>query len=73
MFVLREAQALGLCGVVRNLPNGNVEVCAEGERSALEQLMAKLRAGPRGADVRDVAVDWLDYTHEHDDFSIAYD
>jgi acylphosphatase len=73
MFVYKEATALGLRGEVRNLPDGRVEVRAEGERARLEPLVERLKAGPRGADVAEVAVEWLDYSHEYDEFRIAYD
>lgn len=73
MFVLREAQALGLCGRVRNRADGTVEVVAEGERSSLEQLVAKLHKGPPAAVVSQVVLEWEEYTHEYDDFAIAYD
>jgi acylphosphatase len=73
MFVLREAQALGLGGMVRNLPDGRVEVAAEGERPKLERLVERLQAGPRGAVVSSVNVDWLEYSHDFDEFRIEYD
>jgi acylphosphatase len=73
MFVLREAQSLGLCGWVRNRPDGTVEVLAEGDRLRLERLGERLRKGPSGAHVTDVALDWAEYSHQFDDFSIAYD
>lgn len=72
MFVLREAQALGLCGFVRNMPDGRVEVVAEGERPKLEQLVERLRTGPRGAVVVDVDLSWSEYNHDFSDFSIDY-
>ncbi len=72
MFTLREAQALGLKGRVRNLPDGRVEVHAEGERDKLEKLVEKLRQGPPGAVVENVQVDWDEYQHEYDDFQIDY-
>lgn len=72
MFVLREAQPLGICGIVRNLPDGRVEVLAEGKRSELERLLERLRIGPRGAVVTDVDVVWSEYRHDFDDFSISY-
>jgi acylphosphatase len=72
MFVLREAQGLGLCGTVRNLPDGRVEVCAEGDRQKLEQLLARLKVGPRGAVVQNVDANWTGYRHEYDEFSISY-
>lgn len=58
VFVLREAARLGLRGYVRNLPNGTVEVVAEGPRSLLEQFLAALRRGPRAAEITWVDVTW---------------
>jgi len=48
---LQQAQALGLCGWVRNLADGRVEVWYEGEEQALEQLSRWLRQGPAEARV----------------------
>ena len=53
-FVLREAEALGVTGFARNLPDGSVEVIAEAEEPALQQLEARLRKGPSFARVSDV-------------------
>ncbi len=51
-FVLRQAEALGLAGHARNLPDGRVEVVAEGPELALAGLEERLREGPFGAAVR---------------------
>ncbi|MEN9980113.1 MAG: acylphosphatase [candidate division WOR-3 bacterium] len=72
MFVLKEARTLGLTGRVRNLPDGRVEVNAEGEREKLEKLVAKLHQGPPGAIVENVKLEWGEYLHEYDDFQIDY-
>ncbi|MEO0085965.1 MAG: acylphosphatase [candidate division WOR-3 bacterium] len=72
MFVLQEAQRLRLRGCVRNMADGRVEVIAEGERSGLEQLVERLKVGPRGAAVENVDVVWSDALHEFEDFSIEY-
>jgi acylphosphatase len=45
-FVLREAEGLGLAGWARNLPDGRVEVVAEGDEAALGKLEQSLRRGP---------------------------
>jgi len=50
-FVLRRAQPLGLTGWVRNLPDGTVEIRAEGPVSKLQELLAALPYGPYGARV----------------------
>ena len=52
----RRAEALGLAGWARNCADGTVEVVAEGEPDAVEQLLAFLREGPRRAEVTDVQV-----------------
>jgi acylphosphatase len=45
------AAALGLCGWVRNCPDGSVELIAEGPGEALEQLLEWCRRGPPAARV----------------------
>jgi acylphosphatase len=53
-----EAARLGLSGSVRNLPDGSVEVVAEGIRADVETLVAWCRRGPPAARVADVAAAW---------------
>ena len=53
-FTQRAAAALGLCGYVRNLDDGSVEVYAIGTEGQLSELAGTLRQGPRWADVRAV-------------------
>jgi len=47
----RVADSLGLTGYAVNLPNGNVEVLACGDRRAVDQLAAWLHEGPERARV----------------------
>ena len=51
-----QAQRLGLAGWVRNLPDGRVELVAEGEAEALQQLADWLAQGPSEARVSAVAL-----------------
>ena len=53
-FVLRQADALGVSGFARNLPDGAVEIVAEGGEAALADFEARLREGPAFAEVADV-------------------
>jgi len=53
-FVLRQAEALGIAGFARNLPDGRVEVVAEGPDEVLEAFEERLRQGPAFAAVRGV-------------------
>jgi acylphosphatase len=55
----RRALADGVAGWVRNLPDGSVEAVFEGERDAVDRLVAFMRDGPRGA-----RVDWVDVVGE---------
>ena len=55
-FVRERARALKLSGWVRNAADGSVEVLAEGEATALEELRALLGRGPTGANVAEVVV-----------------
>lgn len=57
-FARRSATTLGLVGYVRNLPDGAVEVVAEGLRPLLEQYLAALRRGPKGAHVTQAEATW---------------
>jgi len=53
----RRARKLGVLGWVRNEDDGTVAVHAEGEPDAVEELVAFLRKGPGGADVREVELE----------------
>jgi acylphosphatase len=54
--VERAAASRGVCGWVRNCPDGTVEAVFEGEPGEVEALVAFCRQGPRGADVERVDV-----------------
>ena len=69
-FVSTAAQRLGLSGYVRNRPDGCVEVVAEGERAAIEELVAVVRGGPRMASVTEVEVTWSGEGRRFDGFEI---
>lgn len=71
-FVARKAKDLDLTGCVRNLPGGDVEVNAEGERQQLEKLIGLLKTGPPGAEVAEVIVNWSEYVGKYPRFSITY-
>lgn len=72
VFVANEANRLGLRGMVRNLPDGAVEVRAEGPRPALERLVERLMQGSANSAVVGVEVEWSDLVHDYDGFGIEY-
>jgi acylphosphatase len=67
-----EAERLGVAGWVRNARDGTVEAETEGEREAVEALIAWSRHGPRGARVTNVDVQWIAPTGERAEFAIRY-
>jgi acylphosphatase len=52
----QEAIALGVGGWASNRPDGNVQVCLEGEEAAVEKMISWCRQGPAMARVDDVEV-----------------
>lgn len=71
-FVVGKARILGLQGYVRNDSTGDVEVVAQGTRSALEQLLVLLRRGPSAAQVHNVQCAWREPTEHFSGFYIRY-
>jgi acylphosphatase len=59
-FVRRAAAALNVCGYTKNLPDGDVEVVAEGGREKLELLLDSLRQGPPMSRVAAVETEWTE-------------
>lgn len=56
-WTVEEARALGLCGWVRNLRSGEVEILASGPDEAIAALAEKCRTGPPAARVEEVRVE----------------
>ena len=72
-FTHSRAGELGLTGYVRNLPDGNVEVEAEGEHEKLDTLVEALRQGPGMAHVLELKVTDLPVKGDGQDvFRITY-
>ena len=70
-FALERARRLGLTGRARNLPDGTVEVEAEGEPEGLEEFVRALRRGPPAARVAQVAESWSEGPARHQGFDIT--
>ncbi|MBB3980653.1 acylphosphatase [Sphingobium fontiphilum] len=58
-WTMKQAQDLGLRGWVRNLSCGSVEALVEGERCAVDQMIARMRRGPSTARVDKLVVNEL--------------
>ncbi len=68
-WTLDEAKKLGLKGFVRNLPDGSVELDAQGEETDLLRLISRCQHGPAHAKVEQVLLTYQDLG-EFQDFNI---
>ncbi|MDQ3076333.1 MAG: acylphosphatase [bacterium] len=69
-FVFNTARALGINGAVRNLPDGTVEVVAEGDESKLNDFLTSIKKGPPLSKVDNVKVQWSESTKKFSSFEI---
>ena len=69
-FVVDSALTLSVKGWARNRWDGSVEVMAEGDRKALDQLLLTLRQGPRLSNVTQIDLDWLPPSGEFKSFYV---
>lgn len=69
-WVRQEAQSLRLGGSATNLPDGRVEVVADGERASCEMLLAVLRSRGTPGQVTDVTVQWSEPTEPAANFLV---
>ncbi len=65
------AQNLKLCGWVKNLPDGRVEILAEGDREKITQLCQSLEKYFQGY-IKDKNIDFVPAQGDHSDFDIAF-
>ncbi|SNB47988.1 acylphosphatase [Geobacter sp. DSM 9736] len=66
------ADRLGVQGWVKNLPDGSVQGCFEGEEEAVRSLIDWCRTGPPAARVDEVQVEDERYTGELVGFEVRH-
>jgi acylphosphatase len=71
-FTQRKATSLQIVGTVRNLPNGAVEIFAQGEEEKLEKFIQKLHRGSLLAKVEHIELSWKEPLAVYDSFKIVY-
>lgn len=69
-FARGRAHGLGLVGTVRNLPDGTVEVVAQGSKEKLEKFIEYLHQGSIFSRVDNVEVSWREPTEKFSEFQI---
>ena len=65
------ATTLGIKGWVRNLPDGKVEILAEGTKDRVERFISWCHRGSLGARVAGVQVSWEPYEGNCEEFVLA--
>jgi acylphosphatase len=68
----RQAVSLGVAGWVRNLPDGNVEMVAEGAEESVRKLVHWCHRGPSAAKVTRVDQTEEAWRGEFNSFDIVY-
>jgi acylphosphatase len=71
-WVKRQAKALGVAGWVKNREDKTVEIIAEGNEQALEQLINMCKRGPDVSWVERVDTRWEQVTGEFIGFEVLY-
>ena len=66
----RLAQDFVIDGTVRNLPNGSVEILAEGEQGQLQDFISTLQESHLSVYIRTVTMDWDQGRREFSGFRI---
>ena len=66
----RQALAIGVTGWVKNLPDGSVQTCIQGEETTVKQLLDWLHDGPPNARVDQIEIDRQEYIEEFNGFQI---
>jgi acylphosphatase len=71
VWTRHEARKLGLAGWVRNEDDGSVTALIVGRDAAVAAMIDRLRQGPTGASVANVASQQIEPDEQFSDFTIA--
>lgn len=71
-FAETAARAYGITGFVRNTPQEEVEIVAEGPIDKMARFIKDIKKGPETAKVEHVDVKWETATGEFDGFEVRY-
>ena len=72
-YTREQALIFGVTGWVRNLPDGSVQGCFEGNERDVRALVDWCRSGPSWARVDAVQAEHADFSGKFDDFRICPD
>ena len=66
------ARGFLVCGYVKNLANGQVEVALEGRKSEIERFLSAIQLSSLEPYIRDVEIEWQEWQGEFSTFEIGY-
>ncbi|HDR04206.1 MAG TPA: acylphosphatase [Candidatus Marinimicrobia bacterium] len=69
-FTIQQAAAYGICGWVRNLPNGSVQILAQGKADAIAAFEDQVRKGPFHARVDQFLSENISQSPDYENFEI---
>jgi acylphosphatase len=72
METKRAADRIGVCGWVRNRPEGTVEAVFEGTKAKVEDILAWCRDGSPLARVERVDTTWEPFADEFKSFAVTF-
>lgn len=68
-----QASRLHVCGWVKNLADGRVEVLAQADEAILKEFVAWCKVGPAKAVVSETEVRWEEVIEKYSSFSVNFD
>ena len=71
-FTRELAESFGIEGYVRNVPDGTVEVVAEGDTQVLKAFLDEVRIGPRFGSVSRIDAEWSEARGDLKGFTYAF-
>ncbi|MGC8976330.1 MAG: acylphosphatase [Candidatus Ratteibacteria bacterium] len=71
-YAQRIAKNIDILGWVKNLPDGKVEIVAEGNEENLERFIEELKKGYLGGNIRNIEKIEEKYTGEFKNFQIRF-
>ncbi|MGD9402357.1 MAG: acylphosphatase [bacterium] len=71
-FARTLAESFGIKGYVRNVPDGSVEVVAEGDKQVLKAFLDEVKIGPRFGSVSRMDVEWLEAKGDFSGFTYRF-
>jgi len=71
-FTRQASSGQEVAGFVRNLPDGRVEVEAQGPQDEVDRFLGNVRIGPPGSRIDEVSVETIPVRPEDDGFDIRF-